>query len=207
MYTFLNKKDTFIHSPFFQENFLNLNEIKKIKDGLNLIPYLDGSTSYQLEENKKKDKYSKLENYRLSKVKWINQEREWDWLFLKLKEYITNINNIHYNFNLSSIYENIQYTEYSSKYKGHYNWHMDIGGVYPFNLRKISLSIQLSSSDEYEGGDLEIFNGVSLEMPFIAPKTRGTICVFPSFLLHRVTPVTNGTRRSLVLWVGGSHLQ
>ena len=120
-------------------------------------------------------------------------------------KYVQDINKKSYNFNLSTLYENIQYTEYSSDYKGHYGWHMDINGDYPFNLRKISVSIQLSSPDEYEGGDLEIFNGTKLDTPFIVPKTRGTICIFPSFLLHRVTPIIKGTRRSLVVWVGGSH--
>jgi PKHD-type hydroxylase len=36
------------------------------------------------------------------------------------------------------------------------------------------------------------------------PKQKGAAVLFPSFLLHRVTPVTRGTRKSLVLWVGGS---
>jgi len=27
--------------------------------------------------------------------------------------------------------------------------------------------------------------------------------LFPSFMHHRITPVTKGTRKSLVLWVGG----
>jgi PKHD-type hydroxylase len=36
-----------------------------------------------------------------------------------------------------------------------------------------------------------------------APKKKGSVILFPSFTMHRVTPVTKGVRRSLVLWVGG----
>lgn len=196
MYNISNKQNTFIHSPHAQENFLNLNDIKKLRDGLNLI-------DYQQAEIQGTD----LDDYRKSQIKWIKISKEWDWLFYKIISHIQSVNTQYYNFDLSTLHENVQYTEYSSEYKGHYGWHMDVSGDYPFNLRKISLSIQLSSSSEYEGGDLEIFNGSDFENTFIAPRTRGTICVFPSFLLHRVTPVTKGTRRSLVLWVGGSHFK
>jgi PKHD-type hydroxylase len=40
---------------------------------------------------------------------------------------------------------------------------------------------------------------------FAVPKKKGAVVLFPSFILHRVTPVTSGLRRSAVLWVGGSH--
>ena len=195
MYNISNPQNTFIHEPHFQNRFLDIKDIKKLRDNLISIPYQHAVITKLQESN----------DYRKSKIKWIPHLKEWDWLFEKIIKYVQDINKKSYNFNLSTLYENIQYTEYSSDYKGHYGWHMDINGDYPFNLRKISVSIQLSSPDEYEGGDLEIFNGTKLDTPFIVPKTRGTICIFPSFLLHRVTPIIKGTRRSLVVWVGGSH--
>lgn len=194
MYNISNPQNTFIHAPHFQNGFLDIKDLKKLRDNLKLIPYQQAEIANL-----------KVDDYRKSEIKWITHSKEWDWLFVKIIKYVQDINKKSYNFNLATLYENIQYTEYSSNYKGHYGWHMDASGNYPFNLRKISISIQLSSPDEYEGGDLEIFNGTTLDTPFIVPKTRGTICIFPSFLLHRVTPVTKGTRRSLVVWVGGSH--
>ena len=88
---------------------------------------------------------------------------------------------------------------------GHYTWHQDIGpGM--LSKRKISITVQLSGPEEYEGGDLEVFTGGNYkEGDFIkSPKGMGTVFIFPSYLLHRVTPVTKGIRRSFVLWVGGS---
>ena len=72
--------------------------------------------------------------------------------------------------------------------------------------RKISITVQLSGQDEYEGGDLELFRGGSMDGPFIkAERSAGCVFLFPSYMMHRVTPVTRGTRKSFVLWLGGGH--
>jgi PKHD-type hydroxylase len=77
---------------------------------------------------------------------------------------------------------------------------MDIGHG-SGSLRKISVVIQLSDPTEYEGGELQVMNG---EEPYrVCNKEKGSLIMFPSFLLHRVTPVTKGCRRSLVLWISG----
>ena len=77
------------------------------------------------------------------------------------------------------------------------------GGVYAvdkFSRRKISITVQLSDPSEYEGGDLQIkINAGQSD----TPKGLGNVVIFPSYLLHRVTPVTKGLRRSLVLWITG----
>ena len=72
---------------------------------------------------------------------------------------------------------------------------------YPLNQRKISMTVQLSDGGEYEGGDFEIMRN---REPEKLPKGKGTVLVFPSYILHRVTPVTSGIRKSLVLWLGGA---
>jgi PKHD-type hydroxylase len=76
---------------------------------------------------------------------------------------------------------------------------MDIGAENECT-RKLSLVVQLSSPDEYEGGGLEI---MASSEPVQVTKEKGLICAFPSFILHRVTPVTKGTRRTLVIWIAG----
>ena len=68
------------------------------------------------------------------------------------------------------------------------------------NARKLSLVVQLSDPEDYEGGDLEIYTG---HEPLVVKKKKGMTAFFPSYQLHGVTPVTKGTRYSLVVWVHG----
>ena len=95
----------------------------------------------------------------------------------------------------------IQYTEYYSTEGGHYGWHQDINWGNPDpNDRKLSITVQLSDGDEYEGGTFEFSE---VENPPITSRKKGTVLIFPSYLFHRVTPVTKGVRRSLVAWFWG----
>ncbi len=145
------------------------------------------------------------DDFRSSKVKWIPQEDSWYWLYEKLSDMAVTANDELWNFDLFHIQDQIQYTEYDATDKGHYHWHQDMGqGV---SHRKISITVQLSDPSEYEGGDLQLFTGGNYEdNSFItANKAKGAVFIFPSYMLHRVTKVTKGVRRSFVLWVGGSH--
>ena len=64
--------------------------------------------------------------------------------------------------------------------------------------RKISMSIQLNQSNEYEGGDLDV-------MSIVSSRDRGSMTVFPSFFRHEVTPVTSGYRWVLIGWAWGPY--
>lgn len=142
------------------------------------------------------------EEVRSSSIKWIPQTEEWKWLYDKLMMYADDANMNMWNFDLKSAPELIQYTEYYDTAKGHYDWHQDIGPGLP-SRRKVSITVQLSDADEYEGGDLDIWQGGQSVQS--APRGAGVVVVFPSYMMHRVTKVTKGTRRSFVLWVGGEH--
>jgi len=134
---------------------------------------------------------------RRSKVYWLPKTDEFLEIYTNFFELINKCNNEFYKFKLTEITENIQYTVYNSEDQDYYDWHLDMG---PGKAnRKLSLVCQLSDPTEYEGGELQINTGniVTLE------KEKGTVIIFPSYLLHRVTPVTRGTRRSLVLWIEG----
>lgn len=139
---------------------------------------------------------------RSSKIKWIPHSDEWNWLYNKFQDMIAEANDELWNFNIYDIIEEIQYTEYHASDMGHYDWHQDIGPG-DASLRKISLTVQLTDSNLYEGGDLEIWQGG--EVRDKTPRGSGIVIIFPSYMMHRVTPVTKGVRRSLVLWVGGEH--
>ena len=143
---------------------------------------------------------------RTSRVKWVPQENNWAWLYEKLADYAQQANDHLWNFNLHTLPEQIQYTEYLGSKNGKYEWHQDIGpGM--LSWRKVSITVQLSEPDEYEGGDLQIFQGGEYkDQNFInAPRKAGCVFIFPSYMLHRVTPVTKGIRKSFVLWSGGGH--
>ena len=95
-------------------------------------------------------------------------------------------------------WEGFQYSRYDSEYKGQYDWHMDVPARQLEGLqRKVSFSVGLSE-DYYEGGDLELM--ISRDSQHSFKLSRGDIVVFPSFILHRVTPVTSGIRNALVGW-------
>lgn len=144
---------------------------------------------------------------RSSSVKWIPHTEEWDWLYKKLMDYATVANDELWDFDLISAPENIQYTEYYASENGHYGWHQDLGPG-ELSVRKVSLTVQLSDDNEYEGGDLQFwFGGESLEDCLDAPRGKGTVVIFPSYLNHAVKPVTKGTRKSFVLWLGGGHFK
>mgnify|MGYP001269120644 CR=1 FL=1 len=136
---------------------------------------------------------------RKSKIGWVdNFNPDLEWLYRKLTDLTMEVNNNFFNYDLVSL-EPLQLTEYSEDYEGQYKKHIDYGRTTSIN-RKLSFTLQLSDSLEYEGGDLLLHTS---EEPLIMNKERGAISFFPSFTLHEVTPVTKGMRRSLVGWVSG----
>ena len=175
------------------------NELNKLYKGINTLPYKRAKST------KNSDNYNTLQ--RKSQIKWIYQTPDWYWLYKRLNHFIINANKDTWDFNLSYFIDNIQYTEYDSSDHGHYEWHLDIGEG-KASLRKISLTIQLSNPNEYEGGDLEFFTGGEYQKDILKfNKEYNTAVLFPSYLLHRVTPVTRGIRKSLVIWVGGTQFR
>tara|TARA_R100001510_G_C7653956_1_gene212475 strand:+ start:1404 stop:2018 length:615 start_codon:yes stop_codon:yes gene_type:complete len=151
-----------------------------------------------------------LTEYRKSNIKWIsaldsanNSIHRTHWLYDRLMSYMTIANDNLWNFSLRGLTDSIQYTEYHGEEEGFYDWHLDIGPR-ELSIRKLSLVVQLSDPKDYTGGELQIKTGKYDSVP---SKTQGTVIVFPSYLLHRVTPVTSGIRKSLVLWAGGESLK
>ena len=65
----------------------------------------------------------------------------------------------------------------------------------------MSVSIQLNDPSEYDGGELEISVGTRNRT---ATRDKGAVILFPAYALHRVLPITRGTRYSLVAWIVGA---
>jgi predicted 2-oxoglutarate/Fe(II)-dependent dioxygenase YbiX len=135
---------------------------------------------------------------RRSKVVMLGAEQKYDWLYDRIWAAAQECNRQFFCVDLAGVEANIQLARYDSSDQGFYDWHTDFAGIRP--LRKISVSIQLSGAEHYDGGDLELKYGTQ---PQAMDKARGAFIAFPSFLLHRVTPVTRGTRWSLVAWILG----
>ena len=138
------------------------------------------------------------DDFRKSKVSFLDFNISNKWIFDKIASLANQINSERYYFDLVGIYESLQLAEYSEG--DFFDWHLDFGNGFS-SKRKLSLSIQLSNSDEYEGGDLQFLLGGNKTEN--APREKGTVIVFPSFILHRVTPITKGVRKSIVGWISG----
>jgi PKHD-type hydroxylase len=135
---------------------------------------------------------------RLSHISWIpfNILPE---MYKTLEKVMKQTNGNHFGFEGMQITEPAQFTEYSNG--GFYDWHIDsdVECSKEPPVRKISMTLLLSKDDEFEGGGLELMS----EGKFARPK-QGHAIFFASFIRHRVVPVTKGTRRSLVMWFGGT---
>ena len=137
---------------------------------------------------------------RQCEVAWINLGTPGsEWIFDKTSFLVKEANDKFYRSNLFGFTEKLQITKYR---KGNFqNWHMDMGhGRY--SIRKLTFSIQLSAPEDYQGGEFEV---LAYYDPVGFPKERGTMIVFPTYVVHRVKPVTSGTRYSLIGWIGGPH--
>ena len=143
-----------------------------------------------------------ISEYRISDVAWINDSDDTEWLYSKIADYAKIANREMWNFDIWGYQDKLQYTNYYGDGGGHYDWHLDLGPG--LSNRKLSVVLQLSDPSEYVGGNLEMNVGGSI---LTVPKEKGLICFFPSFLLHRVTPLTSGTRTSLVTWLCGANLR
>jgi PKHD-type hydroxylase len=148
-----------------------------------------------------------VEQHRVSSVKFHNRSPDTAWIFDRLNFVIQSVNEIYYNFHLNG-YSKFQYTTYDAAHSGHYDWHMDtaMGKIEHSDLEMRKLSITLCLNDEYEGGNFCINTGTE-EKSENLPMKKGRIILFPSFMIHKVAPVTKGTRRSLVVWVLGPKFQ
>jgi len=141
---------------------------------------------------------SKDSKMRKGQVAWIQDE----WLQQLIASYVARANaQANWNFVISNK-EDIQFATYEDG--AFYDYHRDCD-IDADLYRKLSISVQLSSGEDYEGGRLILKNmwgNADLPMDEGVYK-RGTIVVFPSLLLHTVTPMTKGIRHSLVQWFSG----
>jgi PKHD-type hydroxylase len=135
---------------------------------------------------------------RITQTAALTLRAETKWLYDRMQVIIRKVNQQVYQFDLQGFTEAFQYTVYHGAEGGHYDWHIDWG---PNRVqRKLSASLQLTDPSHYEGCDLQFHGARPIET---APRQRGAVIVFPSFIQHRVTPCTKGTRKAIVAWTTG----
>jgi PKHD-type hydroxylase len=132
-------------------------------------------------------------------VWWVPCEKT-KHIWEKIIAVVGEVNNQFFHFDLTGCYEAAQLGIYKAKDKGHYDWHID-AGLKQSVPRKLSMTLLLSDPDDFKGGNLEL--KTKNDTPITVEQKQGRAFFFPSYTLHRVTPVTKGIRRSLVMWIGG----
>lgn len=194
---------------YFKNVFSDLfcDEVIKYGNSQNEILARTGGTQDKKLNKKEKKQLLKKRN---SNVSWLDQE----WIYREIRPFLIEANkqagwNYHFDY-----LESIQFTKY--KLNQHYGWHVDEYPK-PFDddckninwrgkTRKISAVIILSNPNDYKGGELmfKYFQGEKTKIESVKDfLPKGSIIVFPSYVLHKVKPVTDGLRYSLVVWTLG----
>jgi len=191
-----------------------LNEQRTQLNHMNYYYFTDAFTKEELTQIRKigdnhpkqsattvSDEAQHVSDYRKSEIAWLDHNQDNGWLYSKIADLCKIANKTMWNFDIWGYQDSFQYTIYYGD-GGHYDWHVDMGpGI---SNRKISCVLQLSDPEEYDGGELQMNPGGNI---LTVPKQLGTICFFPSFMLHRVTPLNSGVRKSLVNWFCGANFR
>jgi PKHD-type hydroxylase len=137
---------------------------------------------------------------RRAQIAWLDDEGSADWVMQRVMAAVAEANRETFHFQLEGFEERLQVAAYDANEEGHFDWHSDMGGGPLAARRKLTIVAQLTRSEQYEGGELQL-NPAG--RPFAASAGIGDAILFASFVLHRVTPVTAGLRHSLTCWVHG----
>jgi PKHD-type hydroxylase len=176
----------------WQDNIFSDEELSILEEVCSHRKFVDGVIRKEQLEEKSLD-------IRETKIAWIELAEDTHFIYNRLVNYINFLNGKYFQFDLFGYVENLQYTVYGID--GHYTWHIDSISDISVPPRKLSTVLMLSSPEEHKGGDLQVFTG---KEPHTLERKKGRLYLFPSYVLHRVTPVTSGTRKTLVSWVSGN---
>lgn len=168
------------------ENIISIGELSEFSKGR--VGTSDNDISGELNEN-----------IRDTDIIFIEPSEETQWLYTRMSEFCAKINYDKFQFDLHN-FQPLQYGKY--KVDGHYDWHVDCGPNLPEH-RKLSFVLGLSDPDDYKGGVLELNLSGNAKKPHKIKLKKGHLVVFPSYIPHRVTKVTEGERLTLVGWAVG----
>ena len=179
------------------ENVFSDEELKTMCDYFDSHGELKSGNTLTMENN---SATTNTGSWRISEVSFFERRNtEIKWIFDRLDKKILAVNKDTFKFKLNG-YDSFQYGVYPVN--GQYKFHPDtMQGRLGF--RKLSISLLLNEPGvDFEGGEL-LFNTGSEDKPEVVDLKKGSMILFPSYLLHAVSPVKKGTRKSLVIWVEG----
>ncbi len=184
------KKNDRFQFVVFKENFLSDSDCDKIIKELDTEELTEGKLAGEYKEPVLNTNVRQTLN-----VDFFDEN-----LFNKINSAIKVANINYFRYDIESI-DTLRFLKYGIG--GTYNWHTDYGR-HECSMRKLTAIIQLSDDKDYEGGDFE-FGITNSEGDDLVKGNRGKGCllVFPSFLSHRVAPITKGTRYSIITWMEG----
>ena len=128
---------------------------------------------------------------RNTKIAWIHPNTETHWLFDRAIVIFSS------SLPFGTL-QSMQYTVYRGEDNSHYTWHRDIGTGDKIMRARVNVGIvQLSSPSDYKGGVLQLKQKDKI---IDVMKTKGLVTTFPIDMEHRVTPLTSGVRKTLIMW-------
>jgi len=178
----------------YWENFLTdqqIDEILSVPEWGNLSPAQVGTNGNGMVRPEVRE----------TDIAWYTRNASNNDIWEKLAHAAIEANRRFFRYDLTGFYEHAQLGYYNAAKKSHYDWHVDWDVANMRVPRKLSMVLQLNDPSEFEGGELQI--KINNDKENSVELRRGRAWFFPSFLLHRVTPVTRGERKSLVLWITG----
>jgi PKHD-type hydroxylase len=145
---------------------------------------------------------SGTDGIRMTGVAWVHRNAQTEDLYLRMEAVVLRLNADLFHFELTGL-TTMQYAVYRDAEAGYFDWHSDYGryrGDPGQEPRKITLSLQMSDGASYDGCDLEVRTAHPVD---VAARERGALMAFRANALHRVTPITRGLRKALVVWAAG----
>ncbi len=183
-------KENYRQIPLIMHNFVSYNNVFTKEECNEIVNY---SNNY-------------IENHTSNieinmKMCYLLPNEKNNFIYERIRKLVIETNIKIWNYNLYDFGEPINFLEYNEKNNSHFKIHNDIGIEQGWQtFRKLTIIVQLTDENTYEGCDLMIQNGDKL---VTTNKNQGSIIIFPSFMMHQVTPIKKGIRNSLVLWAYG----
>jgi PKHD-type hydroxylase len=189
MYKLESKNENYVETYAFIEYLFSREECEMIVNQCLGLEVMKAATF----DDKQTD------SIRKNNVSWLDPQNEsLQWIYKRCLEAIKTSNTEVFNYDLTWG-EDFQFTIYDQM-EDHYIRHVDSSINGDAATRKLTFSVQLSDPEFYEGSRLLLH---TKHEPIEAKLEQGTMNLFPSYVLHEVTPLTSGKRYALVGWIHG----
>jgi len=186
----------YINLPYYDKpkSFHRVPKMFTSEECKTIISFANGREPLKGGIHNNEGKVTKDSKIRSVDVYPIYDTEDMRWLYEIIYETVLTYNNNYFCFDILGIFHDLQLLKYN---KGDlYDYHFDLAeGEY--SNRKLGVTILLSN--DFEGGELIINTG----QPHTIELGLGDMVLFPSYVLHKIKPITKGERWALVTWIQG----